>query len=771
MGSEYTYGSSLLPIWAQFFHFLSIDELLIFIGGKTMRPTLLLLLLSLWYGCADNGWETRCLSSTGKRCVIGESGVAYVEGLDDWHIEDWGLTGNCKSGVAKCVDVFNPSSGDADKRILCEDYLGPVAEACNDQDDDCDGEVDEDFDKDRDGVTTCDDQPDCWDDPRSPPKGLEDMSPDNAKDFNPFSAEVCDGRDNNCSCYSQPAWIKDSNRDGLECACSMDPNCVGEDCCDEGVDEDITPQMCSLNPNGAIRSKCQVGRSYCNNGEMSPCVNDQTQKIEICNGLDDDCNGKIDDSIQATSCGYSDEGACKYGTNICVSETKELICIGATYPGAEGCNRIDDDCDGLIDEGLWQECNTMCGMGIEKCWNGFWVECTAPEPEVEICDGLDNDCDRLVDEEDPDILTPCECSMGESQLCNGPYPMFDLETNMPAEHPFDACGMGVKYCVGEGEWSPCYFLMPIEPETCNAWDDDCDGVIDGMSKLCWTYPNDSVPATNVGECQTGHTTCDLGVWGGFDPNEEFIPGLCTGEIWPQEEVCDELDNDCDGKVDEDLVPREKVDMLFLVDGSGSMESMIHNLKSAMATYANDFKDAECPPGSGQECHRFALSVFPGHTDLDCTAGPSSLMLSGVPRSSLVTVSEFQSVLSSIPPVCAEEPSYDVMYDALSSTDVLEVGWRSDAYPYVIMITDEPAQTWTIINDGDVGNRALACGVGSCFPGDSFETFVITAPVYFTLWEETTMTDSNRLKDIWHFQSSVPEGIQILREIFQNVCLR
>jgi hypothetical protein len=112
-----------------------------------------------------------------------------------------------------------------------------------------------------------------------------------------------------------------------------------------------------------------------------------------------------------------------------------------------------------------------------------------------------------------------------------------------------------------------------------------------------------------------------------------------------------------------------------------------------------------------------------------------------------------------------------MFDALSSTDVLDVGWRPDAYPYVIMITDEPAQSWTVINDGNVGGRALACGVGSCFPGDSWETFVITAPVYFSLWDETTMGDSDRLKDIWHFQSSVQEGIEILREIFQNICLR
>jgi len=736
-----------------------------------MRQTLLFLLLSLWVSCADNGWETRCLSLTGKQCIIGENGLPYVDGMDDWKIENWGLSGNCKSGIAKCIDVFDSANKKSNKRIVCENYIGPSPEICNDKDDNCNGAIDEDFDKDRDGVTTCDVNPDCWDDPHNPPVGLEGLSPESAKDFNPFSVEICDKWDNNCNCYNQPPWVKDSNRDGLECACSVDPNCVGENCCDIGVNEDLAPMVCSLNP-GPITSKCQVGRSFCNNGAMTKCISTQPNKIETCNGVDDDCNGKIDDNIPLTPCGHGEEGACKFGTNICVSQTKEVMCVGAIYPSAEGCNRVDDDCDGIIDEGLWQECSTICGTGIEKCWLGVWVECTAPRPEVEICDGLDNDCDHLVDEEDPDVLTPCECSMGESQLCNGPYPMFDLETDSPAPHPYDACGIGVKYCMGDGDWSPCYFLMPVEPETCNAWDDDCDGVIDGMTRACWTYPDESVSATNEGECQIGQTTCNMGVWGAFNSSEEFIPDLCVGEIWPQEEICDELDNDCDGKIDEDLIQRDKVDMLFLIDGSGSMLSVIDNLKSAIGTYANDFKQAECPLGSGQECHRFAVSVFPGsNMDNYCTAGDHFLMLTGSPRASLVDISQFQSALNSIPNVCSEEPSYDVMFDALSSTDALEVGWREEAHPYVVMITDEPPQSWTIINDRDIGNRALACGVGSCFPGDSWETFVITAPAYFSMWNETTMGDSNRLKDIWSFQSSVQEGVEILREIFQNICLR
>ncbi|MEZ4369581.1 MAG: FG-GAP-like repeat-containing protein [Polyangiaceae bacterium] len=71
-------------------------------------------------------------------------------------------------------------------------------------------------------------------------------------------------------------------------------------------------------------------------------------------------------------------------------------------------------------------------------------------------------------------------------------------------------------------------------EVCNGKDDDCDGKIDeGLSRSC---------GSDVGECQSGTQTCSAGSW-----------GACAGEVGPQTEACDELDNDCDGETDDDQV--------------------------------------------------------------------------------------------------------------------------------------------------------------------------------------------------------------------------
>ena len=74
-------------------------------------------------------------------------------------------------------------------------------------------------------------------------------------------------------------------------------------------------------------------------------------------------------------------------------------CIPIFTP--EICNGLDDDGDGLIDEDLSQSCSTdvgICTEGVETCTNGVWSDCTGTLPQTETCNGLDDDCDGTTDE-------------------------------------------------------------------------------------------------------------------------------------------------------------------------------------------------------------------------------------------------------------------------------------------------------------------------------------------------------------------------------------
>jgi len=100
-----------------------------------------------------------------------------------------------------------------------------------------------------------------------------------------------------------------------------------------------------------------------------------------------------------TSKGGQDIGTCRSGVWKCEGDDQSTaVCEGEVGPSREVCDGLDNNCDGVVDERLSQTCINACGSGTETCSKGAWVGCTAPQPVPEICNGKDDDCDGQIDE-------------------------------------------------------------------------------------------------------------------------------------------------------------------------------------------------------------------------------------------------------------------------------------------------------------------------------------------------------------------------------------
>lgn len=127
---------------------------------------------------------------------------------------------------------------------------------------------------------------------------------------------------------------------------------------------------------------------------------------EFCNGIDNSCNGFIDDRPIGAGepCSTGEPGNCDVGTFFC--EFGELVCSPNNSPQIEVCNGRDMNCDGTIDTGNpggGQPCTTglagICGIGETQCVGGE-VRCVPsirPGDQQEICNSRDMNCDGTVD--------------------------------------------------------------------------------------------------------------------------------------------------------------------------------------------------------------------------------------------------------------------------------------------------------------------------------------------------------------------------------------
>ncbi len=485
--------------------------------------------------CRD-GQQTCLADGSGWGPCDGEVTPAAEQcnGLDDncnGELDDSviGVGLDCTVGLGECahsaIAICDPVNG-----VICPVEAGaPVAEACDGLDNDCDGQLDEDFGVGlsctnglgvcrRVGVTRCNAQgvPAC--------AAVPGRS----------AAETCDQVDNDCDGAVDDGFNLGA---GLQRRHGRMPPRGSSglhrerhrrlrraprvrrwpSAATRWTTTAMAPPTTAstwARPACAASGECiEGGTVVCGADARATCsVPGGFGHEEICNGLDDDCDGIADNDVPVgRPCESGRPGICAPGHVLCVDAT--ATCVSDIPAAGEVCDGIDNDCDGTVDNGFGQ---TSCGVGacrhsIDNCQGGALAQCDPMEgASPELCDGIDNDCDGQIDDAPEDANIPCEAGLGAcvrlgrvlcqagrrscnavpapptAELCDGIDNDCDGLVDDAALGAGVPCGAGVGACRREAPivcdqgllTCPAVAGAPVDPEICNGVDDDCDGLLD-----------------------------------------------------------------------------------------------------------------------------------------------------------------------------------------------------------------------------------------------------------------------------------------------------
>ena len=485
------------------------------------------------------------------------------------------LTVTAPEGIDDDEDGYTLMDGDCDDS---NPLINPGAdEVCNGIDDDCDDIIDETFTPET-CEYTCESDGFVWTANGAP---LDCCGNDlgEAEPYETTESSCMDGHDNDC--------------DGL--VDSADPDCENqtEDNCTD-MDEDGYD---------AISPDCPEG-SDCD--DMNASINPGAQ--ELCNGVDEDCDGEVDEGFTNETCQHT----CVTNEFVWTGNEGSLNCCGnddgegQPYEAAESSceDGNDNDCDGMVDyddpdcinqsdynctdhdEDGYYQMTDQCPVG---------TDCEDADPSVnpgalEVCNGLDDDCDGEIDENATSLCDDgmfCNgqevcmgtdgCVQGEPVNCSQyDHPEIGQCDYSPDDNPFtwdyapaftSICDEELDMCTTDTGLNHTCDIERCDAECVDAY--DCNLTDCSASSGCYngTYREYHFVMSECIDC-----TCQPGACTDFDIVETDLDGdgsdvECEGdcndtdpEIYPGNiEVCDGKDNDCDGIVDEDCACQDDAD--------------------------------------------------------------------------------------------------------------------------------------------------------------------------------------------------------------------
>ncbi len=366
--------------------------------------------------------------------------------------------------------------------------------------------------------------------------------------------------------------------------------------------------------------------------------------IEVCDGADNDCDGISDNDDAADSLTwYADGDGDGHGdptVSVTACEQPSGYLADATdcddddalawTDNIEVCDGADNDCDGISDNDDAADSLTWYGDGdgdghgdpavsVTACnqpiaYVADDTDCDDDEAlawtgNIEVCDGADNDCDGISDNDDAaDSLTW--------------YADGDGDGHGDPAASVTACDQPIGYVADDTDCNDAETLAWSDNnEVCDGVDNDCDGVADNddaVDALTWYADMDG---DGFGNPNAMATACDE--LAGYVADNTDCNDTESRAWIGNTEVCDGVDNDCDGLVDNDAADA----LTWYGDGDGDGYGDPTAAMSACAQpegYLSD--DSDCDDGDAS-IHPDADHDLEDDIDQDCD-GPDVAFAEG-----------------------------------------------------------------------------------------------------------------------------------------------